>query len=74
MRKHTIFSRAIWSAAEANMGDTWITESFHFLLKIVHTDEMQLFIRKTLSKTSPLEMGLHEHNGALYWIDDVKRG
>ena len=48
------------------MGDTWRTESFHFLLKIVHTDEMQLFIRKTLSKTSPLEMGLHEHNGALY--------
>ena len=34
------------------MGDTWRTESFHLLLNISHTDEIQLFMRKTLSKTS----------------------
>ena len=34
------------------MGDSWKTKSFHLLLKIVCTDEIQLFMRKTLSKTS----------------------
>ena len=36
--------------------------------KVIQNSSIQM------SKTSPLKMGLHEHNGALYWIDDVRRG
>ena len=58
------------------MGNTWKTKSFHPLLKIVCTDEIQLLMRKTLSKTSyaPFEIGPHEHTGAfielMIWEED----
>ena len=71
MRGHKFILFSAWEGPRPTvlsrlMGDTLRTESFHLLLKIVLTAEKQLFMRKTLSKNSPLEMGLHEHNGALY--------